>query len=622
MNPEASRQSPAVLPHDRFVGGSAIRGDSGGQISADSSTRPLAQSGRGSGRPVRRLGVMSVLGMLGFLFIANLSVALFVNNERFLYYYDNAGWWEWSRQYMSLQSQSVLQALKEVLETIKTKDQNLVAAVPIGTWMGLAGDSRLSYVLAVTNLYGGACLLALMVLARSFWDEREAKRGGWIELVPAAVLLLIPAFWIPILGGYPEAGGMAIALAVLWLYFSSTERRPYHPAYLAIGFLLAGLFIFRRWYAYWVVAFLAVATLDRVALAAMDMRANGFNFRRLARLTFPVPVMGLVALLTLASVAMPMIRRVLEMDFADIYSAYNLSGGLFANLEASFRPFGWLPLLFALGSFLFLSACRTTRRMSLFVAAQAVLIVYLFLRVQFLMMHHLYMLLPGYLLVACVATSKVAGLLPNRWLRGGWLGLLLALGLTVSVPTYWGAARPIVEPLGRLMPVHRSPLVRNDLDEFLRMNTTIERYLDKTDGRVYVLASSVVFSADHLKQAGPSLRMPFHSGDRVIGRWSIVDKAHGFPRELLEADLVVVASPIQYHLNPSDQQIVGIPAESFLNGTDIARAFERLPESFTIAYNIQIYLFRKTRPIAPSEVAQLSERLRAAYPDRPYIYQP
>ena len=428
MNSKASRQSPAVLPHDRFVGGSAIRGDSGGQISADSSTRPAAQSGWGSGRPVRRLGVMSVLGMLGFLFIANLSVALFVNNERFLYFYDGAGWWEWSKQYMSLQSQSVLQAIKGVLETIKTKDQNLVAAVPVGTWMGLAGDSRLSYVLAVTNIYGGACLLALMVLARSFWDEREAKRGGWIELVPAAVLLLIPAFWMPILRGYIEAGGVALALAVLWLYFSSTERRPHHPAYLAIGFLLAGLFIFRRRYAFWVVAFLAVATLDRAALAAMDMRANGFSFRRLARLTFPVPVMGLVALLALASVAMPMIRRVLGTNYADLYSAYNISGGLFANLEFSLRPFGWLPLLFALGSLLFLSACRATRRMSLFVAAQAALIAYMFLRVQFLMMSHLFMFLPGYLLVACVATSKVASLLPNRWLRAGWLGLLLSAG--------------------------------------------------------------------------------------------------------------------------------------------------------------------------------------------------
>src|SRR5262249_12560476 len=152
--------------------------------------------------------------------------------------------------------------------------------------------------------------------------------------------------------------------AVLWLYFSSTERSPHHPAYLAIGLLLTGLFLFRRWYAYWVVAFLAVAALDRAALAAMDMRANGFSFRRLARWTLPVPVMGLVALLALASVAMPIIRHLLETDYADLYSAYNRSGGLFASLVLSFRPFGWLPLLFALGSLLFLSAGRATRRMS------------------------------------------------------------------------------------------------------------------------------------------------------------------------------------------------------------------------------------------------------------------
>ena len=172
------------------------------------------------------------------------------------------------------------------------------------------------------------------------------------------------------------------------------------------------------------------------------------------------------------------------------------------------------------------------------------------------------------------------------------------------------------------MPIPCPPLVRGDLGELIRMNATIDKYLDKPDSRVYVLASSVWFSGDHLMHVGPSLRTSFRADDRVIGRWSIVDKGVGFPHELLQASLVVVASPIQYCLNPSDQQIVGIPAESFLNGTGMAKAFERLPESFTIEQGIKIYLFRKTRPIEPSEVAELSERLRASYPDRPFIYKP
>ena len=348
MNPNTKRQSPEVVPHDRFVGGTAIRGDSGEQIRADSLSQPAAQSGSESVRSKRRLGLMSVLGMFIFLFIADLGVAIFVDNERYVYYYDGAGWWDWSKEYMALQSQSVVQSFKVVLDTIKTRDQNLIAAVPIGTWMRFAGDSRMSYQLAVTTIYGGACLLALMGLVRSFWNERESKQGGWIELVPVAVLLLVPVFWQPLLRGYIETGGMAMAMVVLWLYFSSTRRHPFHPAYIAIGVLLAGLFLFRRWYAYWIVGFLAVATIDRVALAAMDMRANGFNVRRIARFILPLPVMGLVASLVAVSVALPMIRRVLGTNYADIYSAYNYSGGILANIEPSFRPFGWLSLLVGL----------------------------------------------------------------------------------------------------------------------------------------------------------------------------------------------------------------------------------------------------------------------------------
>jgi hypothetical protein len=46
-----------------------------------------------------------------------------------------------------------------------------------------------------------------------------------------------------------------------------------------------------------------------------------------------------------------------------------------------------------------------------------------------------------------------------------------------------------------------------------------------------------------------------------------------------------------------------------------------LPESFLLDDGVRVLLFRKTRPIAAAEVAQLSERFRAAYPDRPDIYR-
>jgi hypothetical protein len=173
------------------------------------------------------------------------------------------------------------------------------------------------------------------------------------------------------------------------------------------------------------------------------------------------------------------------------------------------------------------------------------------------------------------------------------------------------------------MPVNPCyPLVRNDVPELIRMFSVLDRYFEKSDGRVYVLAASHTFSYDTLLNAAISLPVPFNSTDRVITHCPHVDKRDGFPRELLNAQFVLVATPVQYHLRPADQQVIGVPVESFLNQTDIGRAFEKLPESFVLENGARVLLFRRARPIEPAEVAQLSERFRASYPDRPYIYRP
>ncbi len=88
------------------------------------------------------------------------------------------------------------------------------------------------------------------------------------------------------------------------------------------------------------------------------------------------------------------------------------------------------------------------------------------------------------------------------------------------------------------------------------------------------------------------------------------------------ADLVVVADPVQYHLRPEDQRVIGEPAASFLAGTDVALAFRRLPERFVLDGGVTVMVFERLRPNSRGEVAALSARLRSAYPDRPEIYSP
>src|SRR5262245_38826641 len=61
-----------------------------------------------------------------------------------------------------------------------------------------------------------------------------------------------------------------------------------------------------------------------------------------------------------------------------------------------------------------------------------------------------------------------------------------------------------------------------------------------------------------------------------------VDKRDGFPRALLTAKYVIVASPIQYHVSPRDQRVVGIPEQLILDGRNIGASFVKLLYQFNL----------------------------------------
>ena len=85
---------------------------------------------------------------------------------------------------------------------------------------------------------------------------------------------------------------------------------------------------------------------------------------------------------------------------------------------------------------------------------------------------------------------------------------------------------------------------------------------------------------------------------------------------------MIVADPSQTQFDPTESQIVTAPAREFLRGSGIAAAFEKLPVQFILDGGVRVYIYERIREINSQEVGQLSDELRKAYPDRPYIYTP
>jgi len=100
-----------------------------------------------------------------------------------------------------------------------------------------------------------------------------------------------------------------------------------------------------------------------------------------------------------------------------------------------------------------------------------------------------------------------------------------------------------------------------------------------------------------------------------------VDKRDGFPSKFLTARYIVVAYPIQYHLRPEDQRVVGTLAEFIMDGGNIGISYKQLPYEFALDKGVRVYIYEKVRPFKKTDIDSLSELFRKHYPDREYLYK-
>jgi hypothetical protein len=153
------------------------------------------------------------------------------------------------------------------------RELNLLPSLPLAPVVGLGRGTRLAYLLAVINVYAlPALLLLVAVVARLAGERRLTWFSGWGV---AAAVLLLPSWWQPVALGYLDVGGLAIAALVLLAWRAAEDGRDSLVPWLAMGFSLALLAIFRRWWAFWSVSWCAVIALEATWLLVAERPRPG-----------------------------------------------------------------------------------------------------------------------------------------------------------------------------------------------------------------------------------------------------------------------------------------------------------------------------------------------------------
>jgi hypothetical protein len=494
-----------------------------------------------------------------------------------------------------------------VFHSVAQNDVNLLPALPMAMVMAVLGGSRTVYILSVLTIYGFATAVALGVALR----KAGARSTPW--LLPLVFLLSAP-MWRAVFIGYLGIGGVALALAVLAFLMPPPTSAHSPRTMAAAGVLLAVLVLFRRWWGIWAVALCLVVAVD-LAWSLMEQRVRRPS--KLLKTIAGPAAMALASVVTLLVLAAPVVVHRLTTDYADRFAAYSLDG-TGHRIAALVGHYGVVGMLLVFGSVCFVAVRGEHRRVAVQMALLSVLAYALMIQIQDHSPQHWWVYDPSILMLLGLAGDGVIRSMPEKR-RAVVVGGLALLGALVTAAVFfpWFACGSRVGfPSDRLR-----PKVRQDLAEVDRLLTYLDHRFGAGAGKVYVLSSSEILSDQVLAFSNLSMGTDHPSVEGFLNS-SHVDRRDGFPTGLLLADAVLVTDPVQIHLPVGEQRVVVEPTRSFHDGTDVARAFIRLPVTFVLDRGVEVSIFERVRPNTAAEVTELGSRLREAYPERPEIFAP
>lgn len=525
--------------------------------------------------------------MLVLALVVNIITAWYCAGSAKIYYWDNATYWELST---TLAGQPLdLSQIRLVLSSVITLEYNYLLAWPISLVMRLLGTGRYVYLMAVVNLYALPALWGLLALGR------RTRRGG-VLLCCAAPMLLYTA-----LVGFAD---VAAAGAAIWAFVIYTDHsRPQGARGVLTGTLLVLVFLLRRYFFFYTVSF---GLASFAALAADRKQWKSF-----------AALVGTGVVCSLFFGQSFVVNQVLSSNYFDTYSAYDQ--GRWVDMVMFCRYFGYLLLAAALACLIFLLLRRPKARYGAFLClVQLLLCFVLFTRVQSHGQQHLLLYLPA----LCFALAGGLEAMPERKpvQAAAWVLALAAL-VSSFLPRVQPDSIQEVDTLSALPTFTYAPPQRTDVAQLVALRSYVDSLSAREQKSAAIIASSFVFNSSIYDYTYRSMGIPEPDAPQTrIIYFSSVDKRDGFSWNVLTADYLVVADPVQTHLGEENQHLVTVLAQPVLAGTGIGTAYERLDISFALEDGVTVYIYERVRDVTAEECQAISDTLTALYPDYADLY--
>ncbi|WP_271894158.1 DUF3488 domain-containing protein [Candidatus Phyllobacterium onerii] len=518
-------------------------------------------------------------------------VAAYVHFENPAYVWDYGAYWEYFKTYAHLISSGANGWPTQLGREIETLDYNPLASVLLYPVYLIGGETRTAYVI-------GICLVYLLPAAFVFslLSKQVVPRANAV-LVFIMVLTYIP-FWTPSLRGMVDIVGLIpLGLATLVLLRTNFLSRNALYNSLLLGILIYLPFLFRRWYAFSIVSFMALAFLF---VMIQRLREGKSMPRAVMAAAFLLGLAGIVASVLVLLIQFDLVERILTTNYSELHAGWQTDFKSHMMLFPGFL--GWYfisAIVLGVGlSFI------TLNPGAIFCTLAATLTFLLFIRVQTLAFHH-FLPIAAWLLVPYVVATERLGRQLTRLPEVVRMGPFVAAGLAVFILSIVPGLNKGGNYIEGLVPKSSSfPLHLDNYSEYERLVGDLDRMLD-SNAKIVCFCYSFEMADAMLVALDPAL-LPRVSYVSYTPTVTLITPDN------LRAEYALVRSDPGRRTVPPTWQHLSIPAEMILSQTGIGSGFEKLG-TYNLSGGQTADLFRRTRPVTKPEVVNLINELGASY---------
>ncbi len=508
--------------------------------------------------------------------ILNILAIIYVKVGKYIFFWDDSTYWDIARK---IASGEINEGgfWHNIYTSVAEQDYNYIAGLPSAALMKLFGESRLVYVLGLTNMYLLPSFIMIYVLAK--------KVSKAPKIATVITILLCPAMMFLAFNGFVDIGGLLICLVCFNLYFTKKNQKDSTWRYFVIGLLLAALILWRRWYAFFSVSFVTAMIAD-----CLLFKKKWYN----AAIS-----VGVVAFVLLAFFRDFLIYKLMA-DYGNLYAGYKFSAS--TDFKLITRYFGLFFIGMLAVSSVFIGVKKKEKR-TVFMWLQIIVCLIMFISTQTHGQQHLLLYIPSLIMLTLITIKYIT----KEWAFLGISFLALLHSVFVYIPRTQPQNIQEIKNLAIIPTFSMLPSTRNDTEEILALKRKLDTTVYEGDN-LGVLASSFILNEDILKNVEASLgEKPIR--DNYIVSLPQVDSRDRDLSALYEVNYILAAFPAQTHLAEGSQTVVTEAVNSFALYSDIATAYEELPECETVIDGITIKLFHRVRAETKQDIASFESRL-------------